>query len=225
MLENGTTEAVRSTDPCHLPSLILLLQLATHLLDLSTYFVGLLRTYLRTVPSSLLRLPNHLADSHQVSFEPQKRSPSRSASPSDTDRSDKFSSTLQDQPEILTQNVTDSPPLPLSSPIIPLLTPEPRSLSNFLLSFTPPKSPDSKNVLEGPVIIYTNAIYPPGVPPGTSRVRICLHAGHSREDVDILMQGIVAWTELRMGEMWSKKQEWEQTMSDSGIKTWMKTRL
>ena len=193
--------------------------------------MGLLRTHLRTVPSSLLRLPNHLADSHQVSFEAQKRSPSPepwhpwSASPSDTDRSDKFSSTHQDQPEILTQNVTDSPPLPLSSPIIPLLTPEPRSLSNFLLSFTPPKSPDSKNVLEGPVIIYTNAIYPPGVPPGTSRVRVCLHARHSREDVDILMQGIVAWTEHRMGEMWSKKQEWGQTMSDSGIKTWMKTRL
>lgn len=125
---------------------------------------------------------------------------------------------------MLTQNVTNAPPLPLSSPIIPLLTPEPRSLSNFLLSFTPSEGPGSKNVL-GPVIIHTKPIFPPTVPPGTSRVRVCLHAGHSRRDVDILLQGIVAWTQHRMGEMRRKKQEWEQMVSNNGVKTWMEAKL
>ena len=194
-----------------------------------------LRTYLRNVPSSLLQLPNHLSDRHLISSELKERSPSRdylhlsTVSTPDIDRSDQISSSLQEEPEIKDVTTMLSPPhFPPPSPIIPLLTPEPRSLSNFLLSFTPSESPDSRNVLEvvkGPVTIHTKPIFPPTVPPETSRVRVCIHAGHSRQDVDILLQGIIAWIEHRMGEMRCKQQEWERMVLDSGVRTWMEAKL
>jgi len=35
----------------------------------------------------------------------------------------------------------------------------------------------------------------PTVPKGKDRVRVCLHAGNMKEDVDRLIRGIVAWAE------------------------------
>lgn len=35
----------------------------------------------------------------------------------------------------------------------------------------------------------------PTVPKGKDRVRVCLHAGNTREDVERLVDGIVEWAE------------------------------
>jgi 8-amino-7-oxononanoate synthase len=36
-------------------------------------------------------------------------------------------------------------------------------------------------------------IVPPTVPEGTQRVRVCLHAGNSKHDVEALVQRIRSW--------------------------------
>ena len=41
------------------------------------------------------------------------------------------------------------------------------------------------------------AIVPPTVPEGTQRVRICLHAGNTFEDVEKLVSRIKSWLEIR----------------------------
>lgn len=38
----------------------------------------------------------------------------------------------------------------------------------------------------------------PTVPKGKDRVRVCLHAGNTRDDVDKLIMGIVKWAEETM---------------------------
>jgi 8-amino-7-oxononanoate synthase len=42
-------------------------------------------------------------------------------------------------------------------------------------------------------------IVPPTVPEGTQRVRVCLHAGNSRQDVEALVQRIRTWLIARRG--------------------------
>ncbi|KAF9231823.1 PLP-dependent transferase [Melanogaster broomeanus] len=91
----------------------------------------------------------------------------------------------------------------------------PRALSTFLLSYTPtshspppaaasasPSSSFSSSSPRPKIILHTKPIYPPTVPSGTSRVRICLHAAHTREDVALLVQGI-----MREGKR--KRELWE----------------
>ena len=63
------------------------------------------------------------------------------------------------------------------SPIIPVLTPHPRPLSAYLLALG----------------MNARPITWPTVPKGLDRVRVCLHAGNSREDIDRLIQGIIGW--------------------------------
>ncbi|KAK7462702.1 hypothetical protein VKT23_007290 [Stygiomarasmius scandens] len=70
-----------------------------------------------------------------------------------------------------------SPTSPLS-PIIPLLTPHPRPLSAYLLA---------KHNLNARPISW------PTVPKGADRVRVCLHAANTRQDVEKLVQGVVEW--------------------------------
>lgn len=36
-------------------------------------------------------------------------------------------------------------------------------------------------------------IVPPTVPEGTQRVRVCLHAGNSKQEVEVLVASIRAW--------------------------------
>lgn len=43
------------------------------------------------------------------------------------------------------------------------------------------------------------AIVPPTVPEGTQRVRVCLHAGNTYQDVDRLVERIGSWLELKGG--------------------------
>ncbi|KAF9450486.1 PLP-dependent transferase [Macrolepiota fuliginosa MF-IS2] len=63
------------------------------------------------------------------------------------------------------------------SQIIPILTPHPRPLSAYLLA-------------QG---MNARPITWPTVPKGKDRVRVCLHAGNTREDVDRLVNGVVMW--------------------------------
>jgi 8-amino-7-oxononanoate synthase len=42
-------------------------------------------------------------------------------------------------------------------------------------------------------------IVPPTVPEGTQRVRVCLHAGNSKQDVEALVERIKAWLIMRKG--------------------------
>lgn len=65
------------------------------------------------------------------------------------------------------------------SPIIPILTPHPRPLSAYLLAHG----------------MNARPITWPTVPKGKDRVRICLHAGNTSQDVDKLVWGIVKWAE------------------------------
>ncbi|KAH6909374.1 PLP-dependent transferase [Coprinopsis sp. MPI-PUGE-AT-0042] len=75
------------------------------------------------------------------------------------------------------------------SPIIPLLTSRPRPLSAFLLS---------KHGINARPITW------PTVPKGKDRVRVCLHAGNTREEVDLLVRAVVEWAE---GEVRKEGQE------------------
>ncbi|PPQ85644.1 LOW QUALITY PROTEIN: hypothetical protein CVT25_012766 [Psilocybe cyanescens] len=65
----------------------------------------------------------------------------------------------------------------LASPIIPVLTPHPRPLSAYLLALS----------------MNARPITWPTVPKGKDRVRVCLHAGNTKSDVDRLIKGVVAW--------------------------------
>lgn len=63
------------------------------------------------------------------------------------------------------------------SPIIPILTPHPRPLSSYLLAHG----------------MNARPITWPTVPKGKDRVRVCLHAGNTKEDVDKLVWSVVKW--------------------------------
>lgn len=66
------------------------------------------------------------------------------------------------------------------SPIFALLTPKPRSLAKHCQAAG----------------FMVRAIVPPTVPEGTQRVRVCLHAGNTTEDIDRLVEMIRDWLEL-----------------------------
>lgn len=65
------------------------------------------------------------------------------------------------------------------SPIIPLLTSHPRPLSAHLLSLG----------------MNARPITWPTVPKGKGRVRVCLHAGNTKEEVEKLVHGCMEWAE------------------------------
>lgn len=68
-------------------------------------------------------------------------------------------------------------PHPPTSPIIPLLTPSPRPLAAFLRE---------KGFLTRPITY-------PTVPYGEERVRLCLHAENTEEEVRGLAEAVVQW--------------------------------
>jgi 8-amino-7-oxononanoate synthase len=63
--------------------------------------------------------------------------------------------------------------------IFPIMTTQPRSLSAFLL----------KQGMNARPITW------PTVPKGKDRVRVCLHAGNTKEEVEKLVDAIVTWAE------------------------------
>ncbi|POS88053.1 hypothetical protein EPUL_000478 [Erysiphe pulchra] len=63
------------------------------------------------------------------------------------------------------------------TPIFPLLTPDPRGLATHCQAAG----------------YLVRAIMPPTVPPGTQRVRVCLHAGNTFKEVDNLVHCILLW--------------------------------
>ena len=65
----------------------------------------------------------------------------------------------------------------LPTPIIPLLTPRARALSAHLLAHG----------------INARPISWPTVPKGTDRVRVCLHAGNTRTELDTLIDTAITW--------------------------------
>ncbi|PIL32396.1 hypothetical protein GSI_05642 [Ganoderma sinense ZZ0214-1] len=66
-----------------------------------------------------------------------------------------------------------------ATPIVPVLTPHPRPLSAHLRA-------------RG---LNARPITWPTVPKGADRIRVCLHAGNTREDVERLVEGIIEWAE------------------------------
>ncbi|KAJ4468767.1 pyridoxal phosphate-dependent transferase [Lentinula aciculospora] len=71
-----------------------------------------------------------------------------------------------------------SVPLPHpATPITPLLTPHPRLLSTHLLTLG----------------MNARPITWPTVPHGKERVRVCLHSGNTRKDIETLVGGVVEW--------------------------------
>ena len=65
----------------------------------------------------------------------------------------------------------------LPTPIIPLLTPRARALSAHLLAHG----------------VNARPISWPTVPKGADRVRVCLHAGNTRAELDMLIDTAIAW--------------------------------
>ncbi len=56
------------------------------------------------------------------------------------------------------------------------------------------------------------AIVPPTVPEGTQRVRVCLHAGNTVEDIDRLVASIKDWLELQNSGRHNLLVEFEKAM-------------
>jgi 8-amino-7-oxononanoate synthase len=84
---------------------------------------------------------------------------------------------LQIPPDLLSlPSHLQKPPL-LHAPIIPLMTSSPRPLSTHLQSLG----------------LNVRPIVWPTVPKGKERVRICLHARNTREEVELLAKGALDW--------------------------------
>ncbi|KAF5368961.1 hypothetical protein D9758_003009 [Tetrapyrgos nigripes] len=135
-------------------------ELSKHLLSLSSYLVNLLHSTLKSykIPSDVVFLPPHLLD--------YLNRPSSAFLPS----SSLYSSSISPSP-------SSTSPI---SPIIPLMTPQPRPLSAYLLT--------KCNINARPISW-------PTVPKGADRVRVCLHAGNTQQDVERLVDGVVGWYE------------------------------
>lgn len=213
MLEDGTTEV-----------------LAAHLMELCAFFVNRIRVHLKSIPPTLLRLPDHLKEcssrlqhghrSGEAGHNSHREAEGSNGKSLQCDRKQSAKSTQR------STGTPSSQPFQFPSQIIPLLTAEPRSLSSFLLAFSPSEHSNTDSHHTPPsVAIYTKPIFPPTVPRETSRVRICLQAGHTREDVEILIQGIVAWAHRRIEDARHDRKEWNQLASEIGVRTWMESKL
>lgn len=69
-----------------------------------------------------------------------------------------------------------------TSPIVSLRTSQPRLLASACQQ-------------DGYVV---RAIMPPTIPEGKERVRVCLHAGNTEEQIDGLVRTIQAWLDKRL---------------------------
>ncbi|KAK0202964.1 pyridoxal phosphate-dependent transferase [Desarmillaria ectypa] len=88
-----------------------------------------------------------------------------------------FTRSLSQRLAAIPADLLSLPPNLEASPIIPIMTSQPRPLSAFLY-------------VRG---MNARPITWPTVPKGKDRVRVCLHAGNSREDIDRLVNGMIDW--------------------------------
>jgi 8-amino-7-oxononanoate synthase len=100
-------------------------------------------------------------------------------------------------PSFLLSPASDSQSPP-PSPIVPLLTPTPHSLSAFLAAH---------------YSIVARPITYPTVPKGENRLRVCLHAGNSYEEVERLVQGIEEWVAKQIKEERGEKHHTERVQA------------
>jgi 8-amino-7-oxononanoate synthase len=70
------------------------------------------------------------------------------------------------------------------SSIFAILTPQPQSLA--------------KHCQDGGFVV--RAVLPPTVPVGSSRIRVCLHAGNTTEQIRKLVERIDDWISLQLGQ-------------------------
>lgn len=99
--------------------------------------------------------------------------------------------TLSIPPDLLSlpQHLQDPEHTP--SPIIPLMTCHPRPLSAYLLALG----------------MNARPITWPTVPKGKDRVRVCLHAGNSKDEVDRLVHGAISWAKEMVVERERKESQ------------------
>lgn len=71
-----------------------------------------------------------------------------------------------------------------TSPIIPVFTPQPRSLASHC---------QTQGLMVRPIVA-------PTVPHGTERVRVCLHAGNTDLEVEKLVAAIGEWVDMKVQE-------------------------
>ncbi|KAG7444323.1 PLP-dependent transferase [Guyanagaster necrorhizus] len=90
-----------------------------------------------------------------------------------------FTQSLSQRLVAVPPDLLSLPPSLEASPIIPIMTSQPRPLSAFLYA---------RGMNARPITW-------PTVPKGKDRVRVCLHAGNSREDIDRLVNGMIDWAE------------------------------
>jgi len=90
------------------------------------------------------------------------------------------------------------PPTCPKSPIFALLTPHPRALAKYCQ--------DAGFVVR--------AVVPPTVPEGTERVRVCLHAGNTQEQIERFVGVVRRWLELMVGVAVVEEGRQEDTGSD-----------
>ncbi|KAF9871579.1 aminotransferase class I and II [Colletotrichum karsti] len=105
----------------------------------------------------------------------------------------------QHQPEPALLSLTPGKP---KSPIIPLFTSNPRGLAQYC---------QERGFMIRPIVA-------PTVPKGSERVRICLHAGNSVEQVEGLVSVIESWLVAQMSQAENEAQRFEAT-AIAGLKS------
>ncbi|KAI4836121.1 hypothetical protein E4T44_08437 [Aureobasidium sp. EXF-8845] len=88
-----------------------------------------------------------------------------------------LTSSLPQHQRHLLQVLEECPP----SPIFSVLSSDPRGLAKFC---------QEKNFIVRPIV-------PPTVPLGSERIRVCLHAGNTRLEVEALVARITTWVEQK----------------------------
>ncbi|KAK1218733.1 hypothetical protein PQX77_018571 [Marasmius sp. AFHP31] len=111
------------------------------------------------------------------------------------------------------------------APIIPILTPPPNERGGGTYS----PAHDLSSHLLNKYRILARPITWPTVPKGDDRVRVCLHAGHTREQLQRLIDGIVEWARRRVKEeetlKTTKARAVELSTMNMGMDILLKSRL